>query len=587
MAPSPGESSDDAIEPFFQLRLHFTDDAQTRYEIVRPLLIGHATSATERAHETQTHPQTVRRYVRRFEREGMRGLFDHRLFNEDQVRAHGRTISDAVRHEVIRLKTLYPPLHQREIASIVFATLGTSIDHKAVARILKAQPPALQKRMPFTKFHDYKNPYEARVEVINLYYQGWNIQSISGFLGVSRRHVYRLLERFESEMFAGLQARPSGTKTPQRKLYLPLLKKIADMQREYPLIGRFRLWDQLRRDGVERAEDISQSTVRRAMAFNRMVCAELSQEKDKKPPRLHPYKSRTWHQFWFIDHRYLVKIDGIQYYSLCILEGYPRAFLAGVVLATQTRGPVLKLLHEAVSLWGTPGTIVSDRGGAFISTDYQRTCARLGIEVDYIEPHQSWQNMIETHFNIQRRLGDPLFERAKDEDELQQAHMQFMEIYNSSEHLAHQKRKVGRRTPQAVLAWVRGRLLSPRQISHAFRETLWNRKTNKAGYVLVQNYYLYAERALSRQRVCLWLWDDTLSIDHRDELLASYPCAYDAEQHHIKKLGEPTLHENRFAHQQPQLLQLAPKQWQRVSQRQVGQRRRTAAGRAQLRLPGI
>lgn len=93
------------------------------------------------------------------------------------------------------------------------------------------------------------------------------------------------------------------------------------------------------------------------------------------------------------------------------------------------------------------------------------------------------------------------------------------------------------RTPQAVLSWVRGRVLSPRQISQAFRETLWNRKTNKGGYVLVQNYYLYAERALSRQRVCLWLWDDTLRIDHCDELLASYPCSYDAEQHHIKQLG--------------------------------------------------
>jgi transposase len=286
MARSASESSKDATEPFSELRLHLTDDAQTRYEIARPLLIGHATSAVERAHETQTHPQTVRRYVRRFEREGMRGLFDHRLFDEREVRAHGRTISDAVRHEVIRLKTLYPPLHQREIAAIVYAPLGTSIDHKAVARILKAHPPAVQKRLPFTKFHDYKNPYEARVEVIKLYYQGWNIQSISGFLGVSRKHVYRLLERFESEMFAGLQARRSGTKTPQRKLYLPLLKKIADLQRQYPLIGRFRLWGQLKRDGVEGADDISESTVRRAMAFNRFVYAELSQDTGQKAASL-------------------------------------------------------------------------------------------------------------------------------------------------------------------------------------------------------------------------------------------------------------------------------------------------------------
>jgi len=52
--------------------------------------------------------------------------------------------------------------------------------------------------------------------------------------------------------------------------------------------------------------------------------------------------------------------------------------------------------------------------------------------------------------------------------------------------------------------------------------------------------------------------------------------------------GEPTLHENRFANQQPQLLALAPEQWQRVSQRKAGQqRRRISGGRAQLCLPGI
>jgi|GEM_PF-4586531 len=70
------------------------------------------------------------------------------------------------------------------------------------------------------------------------------------------------------------------------------------------------------------------------------------------------------------------------------------------------------------------------------------------------------------------------------------------------------------------------------------------------------------------------------------QLLVGQSC--DATQHYIKKLGEPTLHENRFAYQQPQLLERSSEQWQRVSQRAVGQRRqRVAGGRAQLRLiPG-
>ena len=87
--------------------------------------------------------------------------------------------------------------------------------------------------------------------------------------------------------------------------------------------------------------------------------------------------------------------------------------------------------------------------------------------------------------------------------------------------------------------------------------------------------------------VCLWLWDEMLRIDYRDELLASYPCVYAAEEHQIKRIGEPQLHENHYGQQQLQLLQLNPEQWQRVSQRVARQRRRLWVNREQLPLPGI
>ncbi len=80
------------------------------------------------------------------------------------------------------------------------------------------------------------------------------------------------------------------------------------------------------------------------------------------------------------------------------------------------------------------------------------------------------------------------------------------------------------RTPQAVLSWVRGSIPQAHAMTRAFRELRWQRMTDRAGYVLIQNYYLYAERAASRQRVCLWLYDDALRIDYRDEVLATYPC---------------------------------------------------------------
>ncbi len=69
MANKPNSARAKPEEAFPQLRLHFVDDVQERYEIARPLLLGQAVTAVERAQETSTHAQTVRRYVRRFERD--------------------------------------------------------------------------------------------------------------------------------------------------------------------------------------------------------------------------------------------------------------------------------------------------------------------------------------------------------------------------------------------------------------------------------------------------------------------------------------------------------------------------------------
>lgn len=163
------------LENFGQLCLLFDDSTQERYEVARPLLLNQAVTVNERAQQTQKHPQTIRRYVRRFQQQGMRGLFDQQL--AETIPRCG-SVSEAVRQEVIRLKMLYPPLHLREIANIIYATLGARIDYKTVQHILQKHPLGVQKKLPLPKFRDYSDPYQARLEVVQLYYRGWNIQSL-------------------------------------------------------------------------------------------------------------------------------------------------------------------------------------------------------------------------------------------------------------------------------------------------------------------------------------------------------------------------------------------------------------------------
>jgi hypothetical protein len=86
-----------------QLPLH--DVLQQRYELIRPLVLWQEQTASQRAQETDTHPDTVGRLKRRFDAQGMLGLLPETL----QVLPAGRRrrVPDEVVEELQRLKGLY------------------------------------------------------------------------------------------------------------------------------------------------------------------------------------------------------------------------------------------------------------------------------------------------------------------------------------------------------------------------------------------------------------------------------------------------------------------------------------------------
>jgi hypothetical protein len=75
-----------------------------------------------------------------------------------------------------------------------------------------------------------------------------------------------------------------------------------------------------------------------------------------------PFQPLYPHHYWFIDIRYLVKLDGKWVYSICIIEGYSRKILAGMASRYQDELAILQLLHAALSEYGGPEGIVSGNG---------------------------------------------------------------------------------------------------------------------------------------------------------------------------------------------------------------------------------
>jgi Helix-turn-helix domain len=177
----------------------------------------------------------VRKLTRRFQQQGMLGLLPPNVDVRPAERA--RRVPEAVVEEIARLKALYAGLHYREVARIVWYKVGYRVDDKTVKALWQQSLPAAQTALPLRDYHRQPTPYHARVEVIKLYYQGWNKRSISRFFHLSPSTVHLWIARFEAEHFAGLLDQSRAPKAPARKVWLPLMLEVYHLQKRLELTG--------------------------------------------------------------------------------------------------------------------------------------------------------------------------------------------------------------------------------------------------------------------------------------------------------------------------------------------------------------
>ncbi len=136
----------------------------------------------------------------------------------------------------------------------------------------------------------------------------------------------------------------------------------------------------------------------------------------------------------------------------------------------------------------------------------------LGIEKKEIAKRQSWQNLIETAFNVQRRMADWYFEEAKTWEDLLATHEKWIRDYNYQRHLAHEKREDGRHSPAEVLGWITGTQHEPDSMYRAFSAICETRTLSKAGYVRFRDFLLYGERNLAGKKALINIFQDTLAL---------------------------------------------------------------------------
>jgi transposase-like protein len=263
--------------------------------------------------------------------------------------------------------------------------------------------------------------------------------------------------------------------------------------------------------------------------------------------------ARRRHQYWSADVRYVDNDHvGGRAYVVSVMDNHSRCILASAVTRTQDLASYLSVLYAAVERYGSPEALVTDGGGVFRANQARAVYEALGIAKHEIERGRPWQNYIETHFNVQRRMADWHFAKAEDWPELVQAHDRFVEDYNAQAHFAHAGRDDGRRSPAEVLGFASGVRHREQELRGAFFSARFVRVLDALGYARFRHWRIYGEEALAGREAALWLAAESLTFEHAGEPLSRYAVKVEAATGELRSVARPRLFETSHGLRQPQ-----------------------------------
>jgi len=147
-------------------------------------------------------------------------------------------------------------------------------------------------------------------------------------------------------------------------------------------------------------------------------------------------------------------------------------------------------------------------------------------------------------------------------------------IVDRQKHWAHLKRQDGRRSPAAVLDWVKGRVFSDEELARCFAPILSTRRVDQQGYVRFRNWRLYGERGLADQPASVWVTDEEVTLQFAEEPLARYGVTYQRDHRHFRHVTPKRIFESNYRSPQPPLLELGPDDWLLAIEQPLHHRRR-------------
>lgn len=563
-----------------QLELRFTWPEQTVYELIRPVVLFGQTAA-ERSRQTGRPARTIRQQVQRFNEQGLRSFCPDQPPTPWQWLPKGQ-LPDHIKEYLVRLRAEYSKLSVGEIGRICQLCFGRKPDDKTIRKLLNTFPMPVLTTRRFAFYSEMASPGAGRMAIVTLFDEGWSVKSIAGYLRVSRPTVYATLKRraeAEAEAQTGsaiqnmakvLADKSHARKDGLRKVNLRTIRAVHTLSQN-PLLGKYRVSAALMQQGIE-LSPASCGLLLRRLRQTQPVSTDQNLQSlnntNNKIKKEFPYHSQRRHQYWSVDVRYIEKhkLGEKPFYVISILENYSRAILASAVSRSQDEKAWLAVLYEAIRVHGIPEVLVSDSGSIFLANRSKQIYEKLGIRKEQIQRRQAWQNLIETQWNVQRRMADYHFGRAADWEAVLAVHRNWWLDFNYQEHWAHKGQAPHRRSPAAVLGWVRGKLCEQARLEEIFYGSSHQRKFSCAGYVRFRNWKVYGELGLARSLGQVRLLGEKLSVEFNKQTLAEYSFEYAPDKQSLTKLSCSQLYDTIYRSPQLNLWSEQQIKWYKVLQ---------------------
>lgn len=516
---------------------------QEDYEAIRPLMLF-GEPVAGRAEDTGVSERTLYRRLERFDAEG----------------AKRRALPPAIRRLIVDAKAEYPAFNPNEIANLCYVCFGRKPDPRTVRRVLDEEPMPLKILRRYPPYHEMAEPRERRTAIVALHAEGWSVKAIAGYLKTSKPTVYRALRKWIEGGAEGLDDEKRGQKGGIRKVTLAAMDAVRRLQVN-PGLGEFCVHAALEQVGIH----LGPRTCGRILALNRRLYGLEKPKAGGGRRKEMPFASKRRHRYWTADVRYLDAIDehllGGRAYAISVMENHSRAVLASTVLRTQDLPAFLSVLYAAVERYGSPEALVTDSGSVFLSNRAKGIYATLGIAKHEIEKGKPWQSYVETTFNIQRRMADWHFARARSWRELLESHSRWVQDYNAQVHWAHREREDGRRSPQEVLGWLTGVRYRRAELERAFLAVRFSRVLDAFGYARFRDWRVSGEEGLAKREAALWLQEKTLTVEHEGQTLSRYDVEYLPGTGNLAAVARPRLFGSSHALPQLRLFELGDAQW--------------------------